>query len=193
MRPTLRAALAFSVLAVAFPAGVAVMAGPALAAPQDAAPADQGQPKEIPLTQTQIDGIVAAQPAMQAVEAKLPQGAEDKPDPQVESKLEAIAKKNGFSGLGEYTDVSSTIGNVMAGMDPETKTYVGPEAVIKKQMAEVNADKSMPPKEKKEALAELSAALQPAASAKPMPSNIALVSKNFDKLNQAMQQQGGAD
>ena len=49
---------------------------------------------------------------MQAVEAKLPQGAEDQPDPKVEAKLNAIAKKNGFSGLGEFTDVSSSIGTV---------------------------------------------------------------------------------
>ena len=78
-------------------------------------------------------------------------------------------------------------------MDPETKSYVGPQAVIKKQIEEVKADKSMPPKEKKEALAELSAALQPAAAAKPMQANVDLVSKNFEKLNQSMQQQGGAD
>jgi|GEM_PF-567568 len=186
MRATFRLALAATALGVTFPATSSL----ALAAPLQLAQAEPAQPKDVALTQKQIDGVIAAQPQMQAIEAKLPQGAEDKPDPKVEAKLTAVARKNGFADLGEYSDVSASIGVVMAGMDPETKAYVGPEAVIKKQMAEVKADKSMPPKEKKEALEELSAALQPAATAKPSSGNIAIVTKNFDKLSASMQQQG---
>ena len=185
-RATIRLAIAATALGLVLPL-------PAISAPLLLAQADPAQPKEVALTQQQIDGIIAAQPQMQEIEAKLPQGAEDKPDPKVEAKLEGVAKKSGFSGLGEYADVSSSIGLVMAGIDPDTKGYVGPAAVIKKQMAQVKADTSMPPKEKKEALDELAAALQPAAAAKPSQNNIDLVSKNFDKLNASMQQQGGAD
>ena len=185
-RAPLRLAIAATALALVLPL-------PATAAPLQLAQAEPTQAKEVALSQQQIDGIIAAQPQMQAIESKLPQGAEDKPDPKVEANLEGVAKKNGFSGLGEYADVSSSIGLVMSGIDPETKAYVGPEAVIKKQMAQVKADTSMPPKEKKEALDELAAALQPAAAAKPSRNNIDLVTKNFDKLNASMQQQGGAD
>ena len=158
--------------------------------PRLVAQAEDAQPKQVALTQKQIDGVLSSQKAMRAVEEKFPQGGSDRPDPKVEARLDEIAKTNGFSGLGEYADVSSSIGVVMAGMDPETKTYVGPEAVIKKQMAEVSADKTMPPKEKKEALEELKAALNPAASVQPLPENIQLVGKNFDKLSQGMQQGG---
>ena len=184
-RATIRIALAATALGVGAPASAVV------AAPLQLAQADPAQPKDVALTQRQIDGVVAAQPQMQAIEAKLPQGAEDKPDPKVEANLEGIAKKNGFASLGEYADVSSSIGLVMAGIDPETKAYVGPTAVIKKQMDEVKADKSMPPKEKKEALDELSAATQPAETAKPSQGNIDLVVKNFDKLSASLQSQGG--
>ena len=176
---------------VATAVGLVSFATLAVAAPLQMAQDEPPQPKEVALTQKQIDGVVAAQPEMQAVEAKLPQGAEDKPDPKVEAKLEGTAKKNGFASLGEYADVSSSIGLVMAGIDPETKAYVGPAAVIKKQIDEVKADAKMPPKEKKEALDELSAAMQPAQTAKPSQGNIDLVTKNFDKLNASLQQQGG--
>ena len=185
MRATLLLALAATALGLVSPASLAV------AAPLQMAQAEPAPPNDVALTQTQIDGVVAAQPQMQAIEAKLPQGAEDKPDPKVEAKLEAIAKKNGFASLGEYAEVSSSIGLVMAGIDPETKAYVGPGAVIKKQMEEVKADKSMPPKEKKEALDELAAAMQPAQTAKPSSGNVDIVTKNFDKLNASLQQQGG--
>ncbi len=191
MRATLRVAFTATALGLAVPVGSMLAGTTVLAAPPEAPPVSQGEAKEVALTQQQIDGIVASQPEIQAIEAKVPQGAEDKPDPKVEASLNAVAKKNGFSSLGEYADVSSSIGVVLAGMDPETKKYVGPEAVIKKQMEEVKADKAMPPKEKKEALDELAAALQPAATAKPSEANVALVSKNFDKLNASMQQSGG--
>ena len=186
-RATLRFALAATALGLVLPL-------PAFAAPNQVAQAEPAQPKEVALTQAQIDGVIAAQPEMQAIESKLPQGAEDKPDPKTEGKLEAVAKKNGFSGLGEYADVSSTIGLVIPGIDPDTKSYVGSQAVIKKQMAQVKADTSMPPKEKKEALDELSAAAQQSGGApKPSQANIDLVTKNFDKLSATMQQQGGGD
>ena len=44
---------------------------------------------------------------------------------------------------------------MLAGFDPATKKYVGPEAVIKAQIAQVEADKKMSAKDKKEALADL--------------------------------------
>ena len=186
MRAILRSALAATALAVALP----VVAPLALAAQQ---PADPAQAPEMTLTQQQIDGVVKAQPELQAIEAKLPQGSEDKPDPKVQAKLEGVVKKSGFASLNEYADVEATIGVVLAGIDPESKKYVGAEAVIKKQMDDVKADKSMPPKEKKEALDELSAELQPAARSKPAPTNVDLVSKNYEKLNASMQQQGAKD
>ena len=151
-----------------------------------AAPSGVPEAKPVTLTQAQIDGVIKTQPTIQAVEAKLPSGGDDKPDPKVEAQLDAAVKKNGFKDLGEYSDVSSTIGIVLAGIDPETRKYVGPDVIIKKQIAQVEADKTMPPKEKKEALDELKAAMGSASGAKPSAVNIDLVTKNFDKLSDSM-------
>lgn len=178
MRPSLRLAIAASTLLA--------IAGPAAPSAFAQAPSAVPETKQVTLTQAQIDGVIKTQPTIQAVEAKLPPGGDDKPNPKVEAQLDAAVKKNGFKDLGDYSDVNSTIGIVLAGIDPETKTYVGPDMVLKKQMAQVEADKTMPPKEKKEALDELKAAMGSASGTKPSAANIDLVTKNFDKLNDSM-------
>lgn len=182
-RPVVLRTLTATVLAV----GVAPALPPVAAWAQSkaAAPADV-TPKPVTLTQAHIDSAVATQKAIRAFEEKQPQDTGDKPDPKADAALEAIVKKNGFADMDTYANVSATIGVVMAGIDPETKTYVGPAAVIKKQIAEVQGDAKMPAKEKKEALDELNAALKTAPTDKPAQGNIDLVAKNFDALSQGM-------
>ena len=60
-----------------------------------------------------------------------------KPDPKVTAQLEAVAKKNGFACYDEYNNVVDNISLVLGGFDPATKKYVGSEAVIKAQIAQV--------------------------------------------------------
>src|SRR6202140_3157747 len=100
----------------------------------------------------------APQQNMDAITAKLPDNA--KPDPKIIAQLDAVAKKNGFAGYDEYNNVIDNIGIVLAGFDPVTKKYVGTEAVIKAQMAQVQADKKMSAKDKKDTLDELTQALK---------------------------------
>jgi len=71
---------------------------------------------------------------------------------------------------------------VLAGFDPATKKYVGPEAVIKAQIAEVQADKKMSAKDKKEALADLNDELKAPEPPIENKGNIDLVAKYYDKL-----------
>ena len=134
--------------------------------------------KQIKLTENHIQSFMAAYKDM----AKLYDGANpDKPDPNVEAQAEAVAKKNGFESLAEYDDVSTNITMIMSGIDPQTKQFTEPPEQIKKEIAALNADKSVPEAEKKQELAELQAALK---NAKPIQfkENIALVLKYFDKL-----------
>ncbi|HWX28155.1 MAG TPA: hypothetical protein VNZ53_12055, partial [Steroidobacteraceae bacterium] len=112
---------------------------------------------------------------------KLPQDA--KPDPKVIAKLGDVAKKNGFAGYDEYNAVLDNISLVLGGIDPATKKYVGSEAVIKAQIAEVQADKKMSAKDKKQALDDLNKALKAPEPAVENKGNIDLVVKNYDKLN----------
>ena len=153
---------------------------------QQAAPpqADQLQPiKQIALTDKQIEGVLAAQKDMDGITEKLPENA--KPDPKVDAQLDEVAKKNGFASYAEYNNVVDNISLVLGGFDPATKKYVGTEAVIKAQIAQVQADKKMSAKDKKEALADLNDALKSQAPPIENKGNIDLVAKYYDKLAEA--------
>ena len=102
------------------------------------------------------------------------------------AQLDGVAKKNGFASYDEYNNVVDNISLVLAGFDPATKKYVGAEAVIKAQIAQVQADKKMPAKDKKEALADLNEALKSPPPAIENKGNIDLVAKYYDKLAEAL-------
>src|ERR1700726_2642789 len=156
-------------------------------AKQQMAPAPPGQPpalKQIALTDKQIEGVLAAQKDMNAITDKLPENA--KPDPKVTAQLDGVAKKNGFAGFDEYNDVVDNISLVLGGFDPASKKYVGSDVVIKAQIAQIEADKKMPAKDKKEALADLNEALKSPAPPIENKGNIDLVAKYYDKLADAL-------
>ncbi len=158
------------------------------AAKQQAAPppqAEQPAPiKQIALTDKQIEGVLTAAKDMDAITAKLPEDA--KPDPKITAQLDDIAKKNGFASYGEYNDVVDNISMVLAGFDSTTKKYVGTEAVIKAQIAQVQADKKINAKDKKEALADLNEAMKTPVPPIENKGNIDLVAKYYDKLADAL-------
>jgi hypothetical protein len=149
-----------------------------------AAPPAQMQLKQMALTEKQIDGAVAASKEMDPITAKLQPNA--RPDPKVIAQLEGVAKKNGFAGYDEYNVVMDNISVVFNGIDPASKKYVGSEAVIKMELAQVQADKKMSPKDKKQAVDDLNAALKAPAPEIQNKGNIDLVVKNYDKLSPIM-------
>ena len=152
-----------------------------------AAPPPAQQPtavRQVALTDKHIDGVLAAQKEMDAITEKLPENA--RPDPNITAQLEAVARKNGFASYDEYNTIVDNISMVLAGFDPATKKYIGVEAVIKSQIAEVQADKKMPPRDKKEALADLNDALKSPAPQIENKGNIELVAKYYDKLADAL-------
>jgi hypothetical protein len=161
----------------------------AQAKPQMAPAPAAGQPpalKQMALTEKQIEAVLVAQKDMNAITDQLPQDA--KPDPKVMAQLEAIAKKNGFAGNDEYNNVLDNINLVESGIDPATKKYVGADAVIKVQIAQVQADKKMSAKDKKDALADLNQALKAPEPPVENKGNIDLVLKYYDKLNAVLGQ-----
>jgi hypothetical protein len=141
--------------------------------------------KQIKLTEKHIQGVMAAYKDM----AKLYDGVNpDKPDPKVEAQAAAVAKRNGFASLVEYDDAWMNISMIISSIDPQTKKFTEPPEQIKKEIAALKADKSVPEADKKEDLAQLEAALK---NTKPIQfkENIALVLKYFDKLAPLMQEQ----
>jgi hypothetical protein len=146
-------------------------------APAQAAPP---QIKQIALTDKQVESALAATKEMNPITEKLPANA--KPDSKITAQLEGIAKKSGFASYDEYNSVVDNISLVLGGFDPATKKYVGSDAVIKAQIAQIQADKKMSAKDKKEALTDLNEALKYPAPTIENKGNIDLVTKYYDKL-----------
>ncbi len=142
--------------------------------------------KQIPLSEKQVEGFIAAQKDMAAVTEKMQGSTADKPDPKIQAELETAAKKHGFASFAEYDDVAANISIILAGIDPQTKKFSEPREAILKEIEEVKKDKSIPAKQKKPMLDELNAALK---SAEPIKfrDNIALVTKYADKLDAVLQ------
>jgi hypothetical protein len=195
VRPVAAALGIAAALSIAATDGVFAQAKQQQMAPpakQQAAPppqAEQPAPvKQIALTEKQVQSVLAAQKEMDAITDKLPDDA--KPDPKVDAQLDGVAKKNGFASYAEYNSVVDNISLVLGGFDPATKKYVGTEAVVKAQIAQVQADKKMSAKDKKDTLAELNEALKQPQPAIENKGNIDLVGKYYDKLAEAL---GGDD
>jgi hypothetical protein len=180
-------ALAMSAVSNTDAMAQAKQAPPKQSAPAQAAPAPAAEApavKQIALTEKQIQGVLAASKDVDAITDKIPDNA--KPDPKVDAQLDAVAKKNGFASYDEYNSVVDNISLVLGGFDPATKKFVGAEAVLKAQIAQIQADKKMPAKDKKETLADLNEALKSPPPAIENKGNIDLVAKYYDKLAEAL-------
>jgi hypothetical protein len=75
---------------------------------------------------------------------------------------------------------------VMAGIDPDTKRYTPVDVAIRQQIADLEADKSLPAAERTQAIKELNEALKQAQPIRN-PGNIELVKKYYDKIEAVLQ------
>lgn len=123
------------------------------------APADAQDVTQIKLTEEQVKGFISSQKDLAAVSNKL-QEAGDKPDDALQAELENIAKKHGFKTFQELDDVAANISIVMAGLDPQTGAFTDPQEALKKELADIEADASIPAEEKKQLIDELNEAIQ---------------------------------
>jgi hypothetical protein len=169
---------AFGILAAALALGALSQNGVA----QESTSPDENL-KQIALTNSQIESFIGAQKEMVAIVAKAPDP--DKPDPKVIEQLEAVAKNYKFANYAEYRDVAENIGLVMSGIDPDTKKYVGPDAVIRKHIAFIDSE-NLAANDKKHQLEELQSKMKSLPEPVKFPANIDLVAKNYDQINAAM-------
>jgi hypothetical protein len=173
-------------VAFAMPGGAFAQTNPSATT----APLQQAdQSRQVVLTDKQIEGVLASQKEFDAIAEKIPETTTDKPDPKTAAQFDAVAKKYGFASYDEYSDALDTISLILSGVDPKTKKYVGVEAIIKQQIAAIEADKSIPAEDKKQALDQLNDALKTPAPAIQNKANIDLIEKYYDKLSAAMQEE----
>ncbi len=176
MPPMLRAMCAIA---------LAVIIAPATTAAVVAQSAVQPVGKQIRLTEKQVLGFVAAQKDMSATLGKIQGATIEQLPPELQAELETVARKHGFKDFAEYDDVVENISMVMACIDPKTRVFTEPSVSIRKEMETVTADKSIPDDDKKQMLLELDEALK-AAQPIQFPSNIDLVMKYYDKIDEAL-------
>jgi len=140
---------------------------------------------QVKLTEEQVKGFISAQKDLADISTKLEQ-AGDKPDDALQNELEAVAKKHGFSSFQELDDVAASVSTVMAGLDPETGEFTDPQDAMKKELADIEADKEIPADEKKLLIEELNEAIKttPPIAHKE---NIDLVKKYRTEIEAAMQ------
>ena len=164
---------------LAFVLAVAMSAAPVSA--QEAAQ----EFNQVKLTEEQVKGFISAQKDLADISTKLEQ-AGDKPDDALQNELEAVAKKHGFSSFQELDDVAASVSTVMAGLDPETGEFTDPQDAMKKELADIEADKEIPADEKKLLIEELNEAIKttPPIAHKE---NIDLVKKYRTEIEAAMQ------
>lgn len=181
------AAVALLSLAPIALSGGAAMAQAGSAPPAAAAPAAQRPPlRQIALSEKQVQGVLSAQKAMDALTDKLPEGG--KPDAGLQAQLDEVARKNGFADYADYATVVDNVSLVLSGIDPRTKAFTQPAELLKQQIAAIEADSKMPAKDKQATLDDMTAALKAMPSVEHME-NVALVTTYFDKLYAALQEE----
>ena len=169
-------------------AALLAVVGIALLSPAQAqAPQGGEQPfKQVKLTDAHIKGFIGAQKEMAALAQKQGGQPTDKPDPKIQAELDAIAKKHGFASFVDFDDVAFNISMVMGGLDPQTGNFTDPIASIKKEIADITADATIPEKDKKQMLDELNEALKHTPPLQ-YPENVELVKKNRADIEKVLQ------
>jgi hypothetical protein len=151
--------------------------------PWNATPAQSSEAfsAQVELTEAEIREYIAAQRDLKGIIFRLPDERADLPDVESPAQMQSILKRHGFRSLDEYTAIANNIALVVEGLDPVTKTYIGAAAVLKRQLADIDADPSIAPVERAAASAELDSALKAVAPVK-YPGNIDLVVRNLDAI-----------
>src|SRR5262249_40226697 len=116
--------------------------------------------QQVAPTDQQIQGLLDSQRELDDITSKIPDDPAKPPDPKVIAQLDGIVKKHGFASYAEYGNVAANIDMLLDGFDPQTRKFVGFEAMLKSQIAQIQADSKIPAKDKKAALAELNASLK---------------------------------
>ncbi|KAB2943458.1 MAG: hypothetical protein K8F92_13710 [Hyphomicrobium sp.] len=153
-------------------------------------PAAAQEPKEEPikqikLTEAQVKSFISAQPDLASVATKL-QEAGDNIDAGLQAELDAIAKKHGLGSFSELDDVAANISIVMAGLDSKSGEFTEPVEALKKELADVTADASIPDADKKQLIEELNDAINTTPRLEHLE-NVELVKAHRAEIERALQ------
>ena len=141
--------------------------------------------KQLKLTEAQVKSFISAQPDLATVAPKL-QEAGDNIEPTLQTELDGIAKKHGFSNFSELDDVAANISIVMAGLDSKSGEFTEPVEALKKELSDVTADASIPDADKKQLIEELNEAISTTPRLEHVE-NVELVKAHRAEIEKALQ------
>jgi hypothetical protein len=137
-----------AVVVVAVATIFAITSVPTMAA--DEAPAM----KQIALTDAHVTGYLKAAAKLAEVAEKV-EKADGKVGAKIKAELETIAKASGFGSYDELQLAAENISFVLSGMDDQSGKFREPSELLKLDLEDVKADKSMKKKEKAETIADI--------------------------------------
>ena len=140
---------------------------------------------QIELTDQIMTRFIAVQKELSVISEELQKG-DGSSDPNLEAKLEAIATKHGFKSFTDFEDVATSINIVLSGLDSDSGAFTDPHDTLKKELAETEADVSLPADEKKRLVEELKAELE-ATPPLRYPGNVDVVKKYRTQIEEALQ------
>jgi hypothetical protein len=155
----------------------------ALAQDPDQEPKDEPI-RQIKLTEAQVKSFISAQPDIVAVFPKVSDAGENI-DPALQTELDGIARKHGFKDYEELEDVASNIAIVLAGFDAKGE-FTEPLEALKKELADVTADKLISEKDKKKLIAALNVAISTTPRLEHLE-NVELVKAHKVEIEKALQ------
>lgn len=141
--------------------------------------------KQIQLTDEKVKNFVGAQGDLATIASKI-QAAGDKPDPELQKELEAIATKHGFANFAELDDVAANISIVMSGLDSQTGNFTDPVEALQKELEDVKKDESIPDADKKQLVEELSEAIKTTPPVQ-FKDNVEIVKAHRAEIEKALQ------
>jgi hypothetical protein len=136
--------------------------------------------KQIALTDADVTGYLKAAAKLAKVAEKVDK-AKGKVSSKIKAELEAIAKGSGFGSYDALRVAAENISFVLSGMDDKSGKFREPSELLKLDLEDVKADKSMKKKEKAEIVADIKDQLASTPKLKER-GNIAVVKKHLKAL-----------
>ena len=201
-KPSLAALAAAGLLVFAAPAAPAFAQGTKQAQPE---PAPEIEPQQVQLNASAVERFLASWKDLDALREKLDKqagtdaGGEEDSDPlfalgayldkpKAKAEIDKTLSKYGFANYSDWANVAQSVMLAFGSADPQN----GPldlEAEKARVIEEINADKSLTPDDKKQALAALDEQFAALADFQPLPGNVDVVKPYLDKIREIFDQQ----
>jgi len=148
------------------------LAGPALA--------QEDGFRQIKLSEDQVLGYIKVAPKLSKLFDRIDQ-AGDKPDPNLQKDLEALAKEGGYKSFDEMEVAVSNITFVMSGIDDQDGSFKEPMERLKEELEDTQADPDLKADEKKQLVQSIKDSMAQTPKLEH-PENVQLVQKYFKQL-----------